>query len=80
MLKLTNKNKQKIFELTMKKRADYGVKRDYRKIDLYASGKYMGSTSWAKSLSEALARYLACDEPCFDVIGDGDLIAEYSKL
>ena len=39
-------------------RTTYGQKRDYRKIDLYLSGeyictKYICSTTWARTLTEA---------------------------
>lgn len=38
---------------------DYGQlnKRDYSKIDIYVSGKYVGSTTWAASLGIARAAY-----------------------
>jgi hypothetical protein len=64
--------------LKLENRKDYGVKRDYRKIDFFVDGKYMGSTTWAKSLSEALNRYVKCDGDYFDVMGN-DLIAKYSN-
>lgn len=41
----------------------YGDKRDYRKIDIYVARdghyKYVASTTWAKTLKEAKARYWA---------------------
>jgi len=35
----------------------YGDKRDYCKIDLYCGGQYLCSTTWAKSLKEAIAKW-----------------------
>jgi hypothetical protein len=35
----------------------YGNKRDYRKIDIFSGGKYLCSTTWAKSLGEAVAKW-----------------------
>lgn len=35
----------------------YGNKRDYRAIRIYVSGKYVGTTTWSKSLKEAKDRY-----------------------
>lgn len=36
----------------------YGDRRDYGKIDIYVSGRYKCTTTWAGSLTEAKARYL----------------------
>ena len=36
----------------------YGDRRDYGKIDIYVSGKYRCTTTWASSLTDAKARYL----------------------
>jgi len=42
---------------------EYGAKRDYRKIDLFrrveAGWKYVGSTTWSRTCTEAKDRYLA---------------------
>jgi hypothetical protein len=44
----------------------YGVKRDYPKIDLFARAKpslpwqYVGSSTWSRTLREAVDRYHAC--------------------
>lgn len=35
----------------------YGEKRDYPKIDLYIGGKYACSTTWARTLKEAVAHF-----------------------
>lgn len=36
----------------------YGDKRDYRKIDIYTvQGRYLCSTTWARTLKEAKQRY-----------------------
>lgn len=35
----------------------YGNKRDYPKIDLFYNGKYVGSTTWAKTLKQAKEHY-----------------------
>lgn len=35
----------------------YGDKRNYTKIDIYYDGKYVGSTTWSKTLKEAKTRY-----------------------
>jgi hypothetical protein len=32
----------------------YGDKRNYRKIDIYINGRYDSSTTWAKTLDEAI--------------------------
>ena len=47
----------------------YGAKRDYRKIDIFVSGVYVGSTTWSRTCAEAVARFdfhggpEPCDEP-----------------
>lgn len=56
----------------------YGNKRDYKKIDIYLGGKYVGSTTWSRNLEEALYHYVACDEPVFDSVLD-EIEAVYSK-
>ena len=38
---------------TLNLRADYGDKRDFRKIDIFWRGEYKASTTWAKDLREA---------------------------
>ena len=35
-------------------RKNYGVKRDYPKIDIYWMGQYQASTTWAKTTGEAV--------------------------
>jgi hypothetical protein len=35
----------------------YGDKRDYRKIDLIVGGEYRCSTTWAKTLKEAVEKW-----------------------
>ncbi len=40
-----------------RRRNPYGDKRDHRKIDIYVGGDYVGSTTWAKNLKEAVAHY-----------------------
>lgn len=41
----------------------YGDKRDYPKIDIYVASeghyKYVGTTTWSKTLKEAKAKYWA---------------------
>ena len=37
----------------------YGDKRDYPKIDIYVSGEYTCTTTWARTLKEAKERYVA---------------------
>lgn len=36
----------------------YGDKRNYPKIDIYIQGKYIATTTWAKTCREALERYI----------------------
>jgi len=36
----------------------HGDKRDFPKIDIYVSGKYVASTSWSKTCAEAKEKYL----------------------
>ena len=35
----------------------YGDKRDYPKIDIYFNGDYICSTTWARTLKEAVKHY-----------------------
>lgn len=42
----------------VEKRATYGDKRDYRKIDIYVDGEYKVSTTWASSCKEAKEKYI----------------------
>ena len=37
---------------------EYGNKRDYKKIEIFHKGKYVATTSWAKTAKEAKERYL----------------------
>lgn len=37
---------------------NYGDKRDYRKIDIFVYGRYVCSTTWARTCREAIARYI----------------------
>jgi len=37
---------------------NYGDKRTYPKIDLYVDGKYLCSTTWARTYKEAIERLL----------------------
>jgi hypothetical protein len=50
----------------MKTYPAYGEKRDYRPIELYHDGRYIGTTTWAISLKQAkeqlLKRYPYFDE------------------
>jgi len=39
------------------KSAAYGDRRDFRKIDIFVSGKYVASTTWASSIKEAIQKY-----------------------
>lgn len=39
-------------------RTTYGQKRDYRKIDLFLRGEYIGTTTWARTLTEAREAFL----------------------
>lgn len=41
------------------KNLPYGIKRDYPKIDLYFKGKYVCSTTWAKTLKIAKDAFIA---------------------
>jgi hypothetical protein len=36
----------------------YGDKRDYPKIELYVGGKYVATTTWARTVNEAKAKYI----------------------
>jgi hypothetical protein len=36
----------------------YGDKRDYPKIDLYVGGRYVATTTWARTVAEAKAKYI----------------------
>ena len=36
----------------------YGTKRDYRKIDIYVDGEYVGSTTWACNRGVAKDRFI----------------------
>ena len=36
---------------------NYGDKRDYGKIEIYVNMEYKGTTTWARTLVEAAARY-----------------------
>ena len=36
---------------------NYGMKTDYKKIDILIRGKYVASTTWSKTLKEAKARF-----------------------
>ena len=36
----------------------HGDKRDYPKIDIYVNGQYACSTTWAKTLKEAIQKYM----------------------
>ena len=35
----------------------YGDKRDYPKIDLYVNGIYRASTTWSKTITEAITKF-----------------------
>ena len=37
----------------------YGDKRDYREIEIFVDGKYVATTTWAKTCKEAKERYKA---------------------
>lgn len=37
--------------------SEYGDKRDYPKIDIYVDGKYVATTTWAKTCKEAAEKY-----------------------
>lgn len=39
------------------KAAAYGDKRDYPKIEIFVNGEYKATTTWAKTVEEALTRY-----------------------
>jgi len=39
-------------------RKDYGNKRDFKKIDIFYDGVYVGSTTWAKNPKEAKAAWM----------------------
>jgi hypothetical protein len=42
----------------------FGDKRDYPKIDVYADGKYLHSTTWCRTCKEAVDRArLSIDRP-----------------
>ena len=36
----------------------YGDRRDYPKIELFVSGRYVATTTWAKTCKEAKVKYL----------------------
>jgi hypothetical protein len=36
----------------------YGDKRDFKKIEIFVKGKYVGTTTWAKGLKEAKEKFL----------------------
>ncbi len=39
-------------------RAAYGTRRDYPKIDLFYDGRYVATTSWARTMREAKEKFL----------------------
>ena len=63
--------------LKMANNEAYGDKRDFKKIDIYYDGKYMGSTNWAKSCKEAVDKYF--EQHKDDVEDISKLKASFSK-
>ena len=54
---------------------NYGDKRDYRKIDIYFMGNYQASTTWAKTLKEAVEHYKAKS----GLAGSSNVTAKFSE-
>lgn len=57
-VKLTNlRSRKKVRLNNMSTQVKYGDKRDYPKIDIYLNGKYVCSTTWSKTLKDAVRVY-----------------------
>jgi hypothetical protein len=48
---------KKIRTPKMKRGLAYGDKRDYPKIEIFSNGMYVGTTTWARTIKEAIANY-----------------------
>jgi hypothetical protein len=50
--------------MAKKRHASYGDKRDYPPIDLFYKDRYVGTTTWARTLAEAKDKYWEKHQHC----------------